>query len=120
MTTGETAVTGQDVPTTARHDGTTSTVALLTSEEALAWVRSAPRGTRFYIHARMDAPVAGAESAVYTSAIRGSVRMTGEKMLALLRDGLLPELQEKGARWRCTDNAFRRPGKATTHYYWVG
>jgi hypothetical protein len=96
---------------------------LLTSAEAVEWIRSAPRGSRFCVHLRIDAPTVGLDGLPdgkhFSDAAVGCVRLTGHEALELVRTGLSPILEGKGARWPCRRNDYELLGKKRI-VYWIG
>lgn len=91
----------------------------LTTQECLQWISKAPRGTRFYLHVRLDAAAAGTEDQVFPDACAGGVRVTPRELMGFVRQGLTARMEERGARWRTQVTKYRC-GERLYVSYWVG
>lgn len=76
---------------------------LMTTDEAVQWIRKAPRATKFCLRVRIDTPTVGEDGQTtgrYFDGGAGSyIRVSGREALEFVRSGLSETLEKKGARW---------------------
>ncbi len=76
---------------------------LMTTDEAVEWIRKAPRATKFCVRVRIDTPTVGEDGQrtgkSFPYGTCNYVRLSGREALELVRGGLSKTLEERGARW---------------------
>jgi hypothetical protein len=106
--------------TRIRLNGDTSTVQLLTKEQALEWVKKAPRGASFNLHVRINAYCADDDEHYFPGAITGGVRITGREAISFIQHGMTDVLEGKGGRYRCTHSVWTSHDGKKRHHMWLG
>jgi hypothetical protein len=92
---------------------------LLTSADAVNYVKRAPTGTRFCLHVRNNAPVVDAEGNAtdrqFTGVCATYVKLSRADAVRILGDYLSEALQARGARISLTDRTYD-----TRRTIWIG
>jgi hypothetical protein len=112
-----------ETKTEAREDGSTTTELLLTTDEAVEWIRKAPRATRFCIMVRIDTPCVGEDGErtgrYFADGACSHVTVPGRVALEVVRGGLSKVLEGRGARWRVRSDVYKILDKRRVTY-WIG
>lgn len=77
---------------------TTDDRQLFTRAEAVAFIKSQPRGVSFALHYRSDAPVAGDPDREVIGGLTGYVNLTRAEAIRMAGDMISPSREESGAR----------------------
>lgn len=96
---------------------------LMTTEEAVQWIRKAPRATKFCVRVRIDTPIVGEDNQqsgrFFDDGAQSYLRVSGRQALDFVRGALSETLEKRGARWKMERQDYSLLDRKYVTY-WIG
>ncbi|ABL96764.1 hypothetical protein BcepF1.033 [Burkholderia phage BcepF1] len=95
--------------------------AMVTGEELAALLKRAPSGSKFVVHASMDAAIIDNPECVYTKAIRACLNVARAEAIRFAKGALSERQEARGARFRVYTSFYTRtyPREKEVTTYWI-